>query len=128
MSSTIDVDFATLARGIRERSLPLSVRCSNSKFTSRSYVLYTPEIDRPGIYAALRVPELWRFDGEREQVIIERLGNDGSYHSVDESRFLPIRAEEIRRWVVDENSDDESAWAERLHGWARAELLPRVPR
>jgi Uma2 family endonuclease len=88
----------------------------------------SPEIDRPGIYAALRVPELWRFDGESEQVIIERLGDDGSYHSVDESRFLPIRAEEVRRWVVDENSDDESAWAERLRAWVAAELVPRRAR
>jgi hypothetical protein len=87
-----------------------------------------PEIDRPGIYAALRVAELWRFDGESEKVIIERLGDDGSYHPVDESGFLPIRAEEIRRWVVDENSDDESAWAERLRAWVAAELAPRRAR
>ena len=30
-----------------------------------------PELDRPGIYAALQVPELWRFDGE--EVTIEQL-------------------------------------------------------
>ncbi len=88
----------------------------------------SPEIDRPGIYAALRVAELWRFEGESEQVIIERLGDDGSYQPVDESGFLPIRAEEIRRWVVDENSDDESAWAERLRAWVATELAPRRAR
>ena len=88
----------------------------------------SPEIDRPGIYAALRVAELWRFEGESEQVIIERLGDDGSYHSVDDSGFLPIRAEEVRRWVVDENSDDEAAWAERLRAWVAAELAPRRAR
>ena len=43
------------------------------------------KIDRPGIYAALRVAELWRFDGDHEQVIIERLGADGSYHGTDGS-------------------------------------------
>jgi hypothetical protein len=42
-----------------------------------------PKIDRPGIYAALRVAEVWRFEGDHEQIIIERLGEDGSYHSVD---------------------------------------------
>ena len=73
-----------------------------------------PKVDRPGIYAALHVAELWRFDGETEQVIIERLGDDGAYHPVDGSGFLPIRAEEVRHWVIDENSDDEAAWAERL--------------
>jgi Uma2 family endonuclease len=84
-----------------------------------------PKIDRQGIYAALRVPELWRFDGENEQFIIERLADDGSYRPVARSGFLPIDAEEVRRWVIEENSDDEAAWAERLRTWVAAELGPR---
>ena len=55
-------------------------------------------------------------------------GTTVRYHAVDESGFLPIRAEEVRRWVVDENSDDESAWAERLRAWVAAELAPRRAR
>ena len=55
------------------------------------------KIDRPGIYAALKVSEVWRFDVEREEVIIEGLGDDGSFHSVESSNFLPIRATEVRR-------------------------------
>jgi len=85
------------------------------------------KIDRPGIYAALRVAEIWRFDGDSEQVIIERLGEDGSYRTVEASGFLPIGAEEVRRWVVEEDSSNESAWARRLRAWVRAELLPRLP-
>jgi Uma2 family endonuclease len=85
-----------------------------------------PEIDRPGIYAALKVAEVWRFDGSIEQVIIDRLEDDGKYHPVEGSAFLPIRAEEIRRWVVEEDSSDESAWARRLRAWTRAELIPRL--
>ena len=45
-------------------------------------------IDRPGIYAALKVSEVWRFDGERKEVIIERLGEDGTHHPVEGSRVL----------------------------------------
>ena len=86
------------------------------------------KIDRQGIYAALKVSEVWRFDGEREEVIIERLGDDGSFHPVDDSKFLAIRATEVRRWVVEEDSSDESAWARRLRAWARAELAPRLTR
>ena len=41
------------------------------------------------------------------------------------SRFLPVRAEEVRRWVVDEDFSDELAWEQRLRAWARAELMPR---
>jgi Uma2 family endonuclease len=87
-----------------------------------------PRIDRAGIYAALSVPEVWRFDGETEQVFIERLAHDGTYHPVDESGFLPIRADEVRRWVVGEDSDDEAAWALRLRAWVAAELAPRRAR
>jgi len=75
-----------------------------------------PQVDRPGIYAALRVAEVWRFDGER--VVIERLTAEGKYAAVDASGFLPVRAEDVRRWLVDEDLTDDSAWARRL----RAEI------
>jgi Uma2 family endonuclease len=86
--------------------------------------LSTPEVDWPGIYAALEVAELWRFNGEH--FIIENLQPDGTYQAVEISRFLLVRAEEIRRWVVDEDFSDELAWEERLRAWARAELMPRL--
>jgi Uma2 family endonuclease len=84
-----------------------------------------PEVDRPGIYAALRVPELWRFDGD--EVTIEQLQDDGSYLKVKMSRFLPVKDIEIRRWIVDEDSSDQSALCRRLRTWARR-LAKRNPR
>jgi hypothetical protein len=86
-----------------------------------------PKIDRPGIYAALKVAEVWRFDGERQELVIERLEGDGTYRIVDRSSFLPVPAAEIRRWVVEEDSHDESAWARRLRAWVRAAVAPRLP-
>jgi Uma2 family endonuclease len=86
------------------------------------------KIDRPGIYAALRVAEIWRFDGAREQIVIERLTNDATYRAVEVSEFLPVRAEEIGRWVLREDARDGSLWARRLRAWIRAELAPRLPR
>lgn len=83
------------------------------------------KIDRPATYAAPRIAEVWRFDGE--QVFIDRLGDDGHYHEAGESRFLPLRADEIRRWVAEEDSSDESASARRLRAWVRAEVQPRLP-
>jgi Uma2 family endonuclease len=76
-----------------------------------------PEVDRPGIYAVLRVPEIWRFDGDN--VAIEQLQEDGTYVRVEMSQFLPVRAEEIRRWIVEEDLSDKSAWSRRLRTWAR---------
>jgi Uma2 family endonuclease len=52
-----------------------------------------PKIDRPGIYAALRVPEFWRV--RDKAVSIEQLRPDGTYLAVSRSRFLPVRAEDV---------------------------------
>jgi Uma2 family endonuclease len=81
-------------------------------------------IDRPSIYAALRVPEVWRFDGE--SLTIEILQPDGTYLAVDSSRFLPIRTEEVVRWLVEEDVSDLLAWERRLRAWIRSELMPRM--
>jgi Uma2 family endonuclease len=82
------------------------------------------QIDRPGIYQALKVAEIWRFDGH--SLVIEQLGPDGAYVPVGSSQFLPIRAEEVVRWVVEEDTDDLPAWRERLRTWVLAELAPRM--
>jgi Uma2 family endonuclease len=83
-----------------------------------------PQIDRASIYVALNVSEVWRFDGKR--VVIERLGSDGKYAAVDASGFLPIRALDVQRWVVEEDSRDESAWARRLRAEIRARVASQI--
>src|SRR5205823_8358267 len=79
-----------------------------------------PEVDRAGIYAALGVSEIWRLEGD--QVVIERLTPAGTYVAVESSGFLPVRAEEVRRWVIEEATSDETARAERL----RAEMKKKA--
>ena len=86
------------------------------------------KIDRPAIYAALRVAEVWRFDGELQQIIVARLGDDGCYHQVEGGEFLPVGAAEVGRWVLGEDTLDGSLWGRRLRAWARAELAPRLVR
>jgi Uma2 family endonuclease len=82
------------------------------------------EVDRPSIYAALQVPEVWRFDGE--SLTIEILQPDGSYLAVESSRFLPILANELLRWLVEEDLSDKLAWERRLRTWIRDELAQRM--
>ncbi|MFI5461690.1 MAG: Uma2 family endonuclease [Isosphaerales bacterium] len=82
------------------------------------------QVDRTGIYAALKVPEVWRFDGE--SLVIGQLSRDGTYTTAEKSLFLPVRAEEVCRWVAQEDSSDELAWEQRLREWARTELAPRL--
>jgi Uma2 family endonuclease len=84
-----------------------------------------PEVDRLGIYAAMKVAEIWRFDGDK--VTIEQLQEDGTYLEVEMSRFLPVKAVEIRRWILEEDMSDQSAWCLRLRAWAR-KLARRNPR
>jgi Uma2 family endonuclease len=76
-----------------------------------------PKVDRPAVYAALRAAEVWRFDGA--EVTIEQLQPDGSHAPAQASRFLPVRAEEILRWLLDEEATLGLPWERRLRQWAR---------
>jgi Uma2 family endonuclease len=84
------------------------------------------KIDRPAIYAALRVVEVWRCDGQSQRIIIERLSEDGTYQTTNVSAFLPVRSDEVGRWVLEEDRGSGSAWGHRLRAWVRAELAPRL--
>ena len=83
-----------------------------------------PELDRASIYAALQVAEVWRFHGE--SLAIMHLQPDGRYTAVEASRFLPIRADEILRWICHEDSADIADWERRLRAWIGDELVPRI--
>jgi Uma2 family endonuclease len=81
-----------------------------------------PRIDRPGIYAALEVPEIWR--SRKQAVSIEQLDPGGKYVPAPRSRFLPVRSEDVTRWVFSEDSVGIVAWEDRLREWVRNELIP----
>ena len=75
-----------------------------------------PKVDRPAIYADLRVAEVWRLG--RKGFVIEQLQADGSYAPVEESRFLGIRTTDILGWLSADDRFDEQAWGLRLNQWA----------
>ena len=81
-----------------------------------------PKIDRPGIYAALQVQEVWR--ARNRSVSIDQLDPDGRYVPALRSRFLPVRPEDVTRWVFNEDANDLVIWEERLRDWVRSELVP----
>jgi Uma2 family endonuclease len=76
-----------------------------------------PRVDRPSIYAALNVAEIWRVRRGRP-VVIEHLQPDGSYAPAEASRFLPVRADEITAWFTAEDVGQEEVWYRRLNQWA----------
>jgi hypothetical protein len=77
-----------------------------------------PKVDRPEIYAKLKIAEIWRFDGQA--VVIEQLQDDGSYVAAAMSRFSPLTPDDILRWLVQEDSGDELDWERRLDAWAKS--------
>ncbi len=75
------------------------------------------QVDRPAIYAALRVAEVWRVGRDRK-ITIEHLQADGSYTTVAASRFLPVTADEIHGWLTAEDVTQGEVWYRRLNQWA----------
>ncbi len=71
-----------------------------------------PQADRLGIYATLGVAEVWIFDGEH--VTIRRLTGEGRYAQVERSGFLPIHAEDVGPWLLQESLSDYDAWRKRV--------------
>lgn len=82
-------------------------------------------LNRMDIYAALGVPEVWRFDGETLQV--EQLQGDRTYAVVERSPSMPfLPLGEVVRWL---HRGDEignySEWGRLLREWVRTHLSPR---
>ncbi|MBV8076797.1 MAG: Uma2 family endonuclease, partial [Planctomycetaceae bacterium] len=81
-------------------------------------------LDRIGIYAALGVPEVWRFDGEALRV--EQLQADGTYREVAASPGLPfLSSEEVVQWLRLAETMGQTPWLRQFREWVRDELAPR---
>jgi Uma2 family endonuclease len=83
-------------------------------------------LDRLGIYAALGVPEVWRYDGEALHVYHRRA--DGTYEEAPGSLafpFLPVQ--ELVRFVRQGEQADDTAVAQAFLEWVRQEILPHWP-
>jgi len=81
--------------------------------------------DRLRIYAALGVPEVWRFDGEALRV--EQLQADGTYREVAVSPSLPfLPPEEVVRWLRLADTMGQTPWLRQFREWVRLTLAPRL--
>jgi Uma2 family endonuclease len=82
-------------------------------------------LDRLGIYAALGVPEVWRFDGERLTVHV--LGEDGAYRESTTSAAFPfVPMGEVARFVREHDANNDTRWGRAFRAWVRAEVVPRA--
>jgi hypothetical protein len=75
------------------------------------------------VYGALRVPELWRFDGRLLKVLIRQ--QDGSYRESPQSAAFPgVPMHDVARFVTMEGIRDENEWARLFRNWVRESVLP----
>ena len=80
-------------------------------------------VNRLGILAALKVPEVWRYDVDAATLWFGRLLARETYESIERSVVLPMLT---RAWVLEAVSRGEGLTDSRyevlLDGWIRAEL------
>ncbi len=86
----------------------------------------TSVLDRLGIYATLRIPEVWRYDGET--ITVAHLQDDQTYQMLDYSPTFPcLPLGELAAFLAKRDSMDETRLIRMFREWVRAELAPRAP-
>jgi hypothetical protein len=80
------------------------------------------ELEMP-IYAALRVPEVWRYD--HSGLTVHHLGRGGKYKVKTHSHAFPfLPMDDIRRFLNEAETMDDADWLRAFHDWARDTVLP----
>jgi Uma2 family endonuclease len=81
-------------------------------------------INREGIYAALRVPELWRYDGETFTVLV--LGAGGKYRARSRSPAFPsLPLDGFAEHIKKLGTADEIQLTREFIAWLRAEVVAK---
>jgi hypothetical protein len=78
-------------------------------------------LDRLAIFAALRVPEVWRFDGQTLHVHV--LGSEGRYSVSQQSRAFPfLPFSELARFVALRSNQSETDGVRQFRAWVRERI------
>jgi Uma2 family endonuclease len=84
-------------------------------------------LDRLAIYAALGVPEVWRFDGEQLAILLRR--DEGGYDRAAASPTFPaLRAGEVVGLLDEVAGFDDFARERKLRAWVRKQTPPASKR
>ena len=80
-------------------------------------------LDRLGIYAALGVREVWRFDGQALRFL--HLGADGTYQPRETGLNFPgLPSAEIARFLDEAEDEDKTAWVRSFRVFVRDQTGP----
>ena len=83
-------------------------------------------VNREAIYAALGVPEIWRFDGRR--LTFRRLRGDGAYESVASSSvFAFLRSADLLPFLVHDPPVSETRVLQQFDAWVQEQIVARSP-
>jgi Uma2 family endonuclease len=81
-------------------------------------------LDRMGIYAALGVAEVWRWNGRSLRVYY--LDPQGKYRVAEASPLFPfLPLDGLVRFLVLGENEDQTTVRQRFAAWVRTEVLPR---
>ena len=79
------------------------------------------------LYAALRVPEIWRYRTRKKTLMFLALSADGVYESVERSLSLPMLTPAIALEALGMcEGISESVWDRRLRAWVRDTFGPKI--
>lgn len=80
-------------------------------------------LSRMGIYAALRVPEVWRFDPGGPGLRIYRLTESGDYVEVERSMYFPfLPISEVIAFLRRRGTLDETSLVRSFRDWVRQQI------
>lgn len=83
--------------------------------------LEKPAIEKLGIYAALGVPEVWKYDGRTLRVFV--LQPDASYREGRTSASLPfLPVDELARFLAQRSDRSETQLLRAFRDWVRRDL------
>ena len=78
-------------------------------------------LDRMAIYAAIKVPEVWRYDGDKISVHV--LGRDGKYVVVERSPHFPfLKMQELEAFLKRRTEMDETQLVKQFRQWVREQI------
>lgn len=79
-----------------------------------------PLLSKLPIYAQFRVPEVWRYDGQRMEILVLA---DRIYSASSASRALPaISAAALSKILAESHGLDDFDWLDHVRDWARTLL------
>jgi Uma2 family endonuclease len=86
---------------------------------------YSPHaIDRESIYAALGVPEIWQYDGERLAGLAR--GDDARYRPIESSIAFPfLRLADVERFLRESRGVSQNTIVLAFRDWVRTTFTPR---